>query len=175
MRGTYYFPLEIQIFDKDGYRLRDKTFHLSIIFRRPSTTTTPITVLTVIPKPTADYVPVHYPFQPGTAAMTVGEAHFQSNEEYGKYQLKISPIGQTSFQFNHINPNIGGAIKYKVTIPSRTIVAYEQEFTFNLDYKGTYGAWYDTLDIGVRDVNYNNFKGSPGDYVSSIQIELISY
>jgi hypothetical protein len=84
-------------------------------------------------------------------------------------------VDQTKFQFNHTNPNVGGTIMYRVTIPGRTVGSYEESFTFNLDYKGSIGNWYDFLEVGVRDVNYNNSNGPAGSYSSSIRIELISF
>ena len=79
------------------------------------------------------------------------------------------------FQFINTNLSIGGLIPYRVTIPGRTILSYEQSFELNLDYKGSTGNWNDFLEIGIRDVNYNNILRRPGSYVSTIQIELISF
>ena len=87
---------------------------------------------------------------------------------------RISPVGQMDFQFINTNLSIGGLIPYRVTIPDRTTVSYAQSFEFNLDYKGSIGNWNDFLEIGIRDVNYNNLRSTAGSYVSTIQIELIS-
>ena len=174
-RGTYYFPLQIQILDIDGYVLAERTLQMMIFFRSQTTPVAPITTLSVEQYPAADHIPVSYPFQSGLPVIKVGGINFQSNEPYNKYRLKISPVGQTKFQFNHVNPLVGGVIRYRVTVPGRTGVGYEEAFFFNLDYKGEIGNWYDFIEIGVRDVNYNNSNGPAGDYTSSIRIDLITF
>ena len=174
-RGTYYFPLQIQILDIDGYVVAERTLQMMIFFRSQTTAVTPLTTFSVEQYLAADHIPVSYPFQSGLPVIEVGGVTFQSNEMYNKYRLMISPVGQTKFQFNHVNPLVGGVIRYRVTIPGRTILSYEEAFYFNLDYQGTIGYWYDFLKIGVRDVNYNNSNGPTGDYTSSIRIDLITF
>ena len=174
-RGTYYFPLQIQIYDIDGNVLAEKTLQMTVFFRNKDIPVPPVTNLLVEQYVAADHIPVPYPYQAGLPVIAVGGIQFQSNEEYNKYRLRISPVDQTKFQFNHTNPNVGGTIMYRVTIPGRTVVSYEESFTFNLDYKGSIGNWYDFLEVGVRDVNYNNSNGPAGSYSSSIRIELISF
>lgn len=174
-RGTYYLPLEIQVCDIDGYVLAEKTLQMMVYFRDKDDPVIPHTNISVERYPVASQVPVPYPYQPGIPVIEVGAIHFQSNEEYNKYRLRISPLDHTKFQFNHTNPNAGGTIMYGVTIPGRTVVSYEESFNFNFDYKGNIGNWYDSLVVGVRDVNYNNSNGPTGAYTSSIRIELVAY
>ena len=174
-RGDYYFPLHIEIIDRDGYVLEDKTLHMVVHLRERDNAVTPMTTLVIDQYPAAQEIPFRYPYQSGLPAIKVGGINFQSNEAYDKYKLRISPVGPTEFQFNHSNPNVGGAIKYKVTIPGRTALSYTQAFDFNLDYTGQIGNWYDFLEVAVRDVNYNNIRGFAGTYTSTIRIDLVSF
>jgi len=173
-RGDYYFPLVVQIIAADDSVLVERTLQLTVHFRNTDTPVTPITSLILERYASADHIPVPYPYQPGLPTTTVAGINFQSNEEYNKYRLRVSPVGQTRFQFNHTNPNIGSTIPFRVTIPGRTVSAYEQAFNFNLDYKGSIGAWYDFLEIGIRNVNYDNISARAGDYTSTIRVDLIS-
>lgn len=174
-RGNYYFPLQVQIIDMDGNVIAEQTFQLMVYFISKDTAIDPITLVTIDQYAAAQEIPFVYPFQSGLPAIKVGGVNFQSNEEYDKCRLRISPVGQTLFQFNHANLNLGGAIMYRVTIPGRTVLAYDQAFECDFEYKGTVGDWYDFLEIAVRDVNYNNYQGIAGGYASTIRIDLVSF
>lgn len=172
-RGDYYFPLEIQIIDNDGFVLDIKTLQMTMFFRTPSVPVAPVTTFTLERYPAADAITTPYPYL-GTTPMTpVGKVSFQSNEEYNKYRVRISPVGQPLFQFSNTNPNRVGTIPYLVSVPGRT-TSYSNTFEVRLDYKGVIGSWYDEFDIGVSNVNYSNSKNTTGLYVSTLLIELIS-
>lgn len=174
-RGDYYFPLSIEILDRDGNVLWSETLRMTVHLRDKDTTGPRITSIVIDQYPAAREIPFCYPYQPGLPVIKVGSVNFQSNEEYQKYRLRVSPVGQTEFQFNHTNGYPGGAIKYRVTIPGRTTLSYEQAFDVDLDYQGQVGAWYDFLEVGVRDINYHNTRGIAGTYASTIRIDLVSF
>ncbi len=173
-RGDYYFPLLIQILDPDGYVLTEKTLQMTLYFRTRDVPATPVTTLTLARYPAADAITAPYPYLGTTPLTTVGRVDFQSNEDYNRYRVKVSPVGQTLFQFTNTNTNLGGTIPYVVAIPGRT-VSHDRSFEFNLDYKGSIGNWYDSFEIGVSNVNYSNVRNPAGSYISTILIELIAF
>ncbi|MCK9288481.1 MAG: hypothetical protein PHU24_11370 [Sphaerochaetaceae bacterium] len=173
-RGDYYFPLEIQIIDNDGFALNIKTLQMTIFFRTQDVPVDPVTTLTVERYPIAEAITVSYPYLGSAPMVTVGRADFQSNEDYNEYRVRISPVGQPLFQFSNTNPSINGTIPYLLSIPGRT-ASSDSAFDFSLEYKGEIGSWYDSFDIGVSNVNYTNVRSAAGAYTSTINIELITY
>ncbi|MDD3942793.1 MAG: hypothetical protein PHR90_10010 [Sphaerochaetaceae bacterium] len=174
-RGNYYLPLEVEVLDSDGYVVRQKILHLLWHYRNKESSAPPITTVVVDQYPAAQSIPFIYPFQSGQPVIKVGSVSFRSNESADRYRLRVSPVGQPTFQFNHSNPNLSGAIKYRVTIPGRAVSSYVQAFECDFDYKGSSGNWHDFLEIGIRDINYDNYRGVAGDYASTIRLDVVSF
>ncbi len=172
-QGTFYCPLIIKIFDSSGTTLiAERTFNLLLHFMNSTIgggTTNPLTLLTIDQRYTiADNIPI---YSTGNEEIHVATIKFLSNEAENKFQLKISPSGNSNFQFKHTNPSYNNTISYKVRSPQIGYPCFNSEFLYQFPYQGTPGSWNSFIEIKIKvDDFQNNLR--PGAYQSNIVLSL---
>lgn len=174
--GTYAVPLHFEVFDKDGELLTSNTYSIIAHYREKSRPGNQAVHLFLVEQfPTAEGIDVVYLQQHPYTVLPVGAATFLSTDwkRNTSYRIDISPHPSQGpiFQFVKTDGQ-GDTIPYKVTIPGVLTASHTQTFTVPVTNRGPSGYWQERIEVGIRDVNYDDKPLKGGHYVSTIVISL---
>ena len=174
-KGDYTSFLTLQIYAEYGTTnevlLDEYTYNVNAYYMSKSEVV--VTDLTVTRYSNAENINVASLQQSG-GTLNVGSVDFTSNDDSStsSYNLIISPKIDPDFgDFTFKNDANGGSFTYKVYVPGRSIPTYNK-FTIPVNTPIGSASWSDFIEIAITGVNAQNVVYLPGEYISTIVIEL---
>lgn len=175
-RGTYVSPLHFEVLDDEGAVAASKSYAIIMYYDvKSAPNQNPINYFFIVTQhPIASNIDVAYLSQNPSTLVKVGAVDFGTTETTpANYTLKISPGAGQGGSFKFIKPNSSDSISYKVVTSKNWSSAKTTSFSQSVTLKGITGFWQDFIEIGIREINYDNQPLKGGDCSSSILIEVL--